>query len=96
MRQPNAHPQVTITQRQLEVLRLSCDGLRVGEIADRMGLSPRTVEYRRHRMMSRLNVRTSCATRVVREPPRVGVVGARHRRVFLAVLRRDQISSRPA
>ncbi len=48
-----------ITQRQSEVLRLSCEGLRLQEIADRLGVSRRTVEHHKYRMMAQLNMRTT-------------------------------------
>ena len=48
-----------ITERQLEVLRLSCQGLRLSEIADELGVSRRTVEHHKYKMMARLNVKTS-------------------------------------
>ncbi len=48
-----------ITTRQMQVLRLSCEGLRLREIAEELGVSPRTVEHHKYQMMARLNVRTS-------------------------------------
>lgn len=48
-----------ITNRQMQVLRLSCEGLRLREIAEELGLSPRTVEHHKYQMMARLDVRTS-------------------------------------
>lgn len=49
----------TITTRQMQVLRLSCEGMRLREIADELGLSPRTVEHHKYQMMARLHVRTT-------------------------------------
>jgi DNA-binding NarL/FixJ family response regulator len=48
-----------VTTRQMQVLRLSCEGLRLREIAEELGVSPRTVEHHKYQMMARLNVRTS-------------------------------------
>ena len=48
-----------ITNRQMQVLRLSCQGLRLREIAEKLGISSRTVEHHKYEMMARLNVRTT-------------------------------------
>ena len=50
------HP---ITERQLDVLRLACEGLRHDEIAARLGLSRRTVEHHKYTLMERCQVRTT-------------------------------------
>lgn len=46
-----------LTPRQLEIVRLVGEGLTNQEIADRLGLSRRTVEVHRFNMMRRLHVR---------------------------------------
>ena len=48
-----------ITERQLDVLRLACEGLRHDEIAARLGLSRRTVEHHKYTLMERCQVRTT-------------------------------------
>ena len=46
-----------LSDRQLEVLSHLASGLRVKDIADRMGLSAKAVESHKFRIMSRLNIR---------------------------------------
>ena len=49
----------TLTPRQLDVLRLLADGLRVKQIAAKLELSPRTVETHKYEMMEVLGVQTT-------------------------------------
>jgi len=53
------HPHMGITPRQREVLRLTCQGLRAHQIADRLGVSARTVEHHKYKLMEQLDVRTT-------------------------------------
>ena len=48
------HP---ITGRHAEIIRLIAEGLTSKQIADRLGISPRTVEAHRFNLMRRLRVR---------------------------------------
>ena len=48
-----------LSARELEVLDLLCDGLIAKEVADRLGVSIRTVESHRTRIYRKLHVRTS-------------------------------------
>lgn len=48
-----------LSARELEVLYLLCDGLIAKEVADRLGVSTRTVESHRTRIYRKLRVRTS-------------------------------------
>lgn len=63
---PSPDPRLTrLTARELEVLRLVATGLRDRDVADRLGLSVRTVESHVARILRRLEVRnraeaTSC------------------------------------
>jgi DNA-binding NarL/FixJ family response regulator len=50
-----------LTPRQREVLRLIVRGQRVKEIAATLGLSPRSVEAIKYRMMQDLNVHSTAA-----------------------------------
>jgi DNA-binding NarL/FixJ family response regulator len=47
-----------LTSRQREVLQLLAEGLQVKEIAVRLHLSPRTVEFHKYRIMDELGLRT--------------------------------------
>jgi len=51
-------PDHDLTPRQLDVLRMLAEGLTSKEAADRLSLSPRTVEMHVARLMQRLNCRT--------------------------------------
>jgi len=48
-----------LTSRQREVLQLLAEGLQVKEIAVRLHLSPRTVEFHKYRIMDELGLRTT-------------------------------------
>jgi len=48
-----------LSQRQVEILRLLADGLSAKQIAARMHISPRTVEFHKYQAMERLGVSTS-------------------------------------
>ena len=47
-----------LTSRQREVLQLLAEGLQVKEIAVKLRLSPRTVEFHKYRIMDELGLRT--------------------------------------
>jgi len=51
--------QARLTPRQREVLQLLAEGLSSKEVADRLNISARTVEFHKYRMMQELNLRTS-------------------------------------
>jgi len=53
-----AEPEKQLTPRQQEVLRLLAEGLTSREIAERLGLSVKTVEHHRENIMERLGLRT--------------------------------------
>jgi DNA-binding NarL/FixJ family response regulator len=48
-----------LTSRQREVLHLLAEGLQVKEIAVRLKVSPRTVEFHKYRIMNELGLRTA-------------------------------------
>ena len=48
-----------ISDRELEVLKLICEGLTTTEIAEKIFLSPRTVEGHRLRMLEKLGVKNT-------------------------------------
>lgn len=64
-----------LTARQRSVLELLAEGLRSREIAERLGLSVRTVEAHRHALMQALGARNSIE--LVREATRLGLIPAR-------------------
>jgi two-component system response regulator DctR len=49
----------SLSPREIEVADLILEGLRTADIAERLGLSPRTVEMHRTRLLRRLGARTS-------------------------------------
>ena len=56
-----AHPRAAgkLTSRQREVLQLLTEGLSAKEIASRLGISPRTVQHHKYKMMDELHVGTT-------------------------------------
>jgi len=61
-----------LTCRQREVLQLLAEGLQVKEIAVKLNLSPRTVEFHKYRIMEELGLRT--AAEIARYAARHGIV----------------------
>lgn len=53
------HPRAPLTSRQCEVLVLTARGLRAKQVADRLGLSVRTIEKHKQDLMRKLGVRTT-------------------------------------
>jgi len=54
-----ADPTASITPRQREVLQLLAEGLSVKEIASRLSISARTVEFHKYEMMQTLHLRNN-------------------------------------
>ena len=67
-------PLKKLTERQVEVLRLVTEGYRTRAIAERLGLSVKTVESHRGEIMKRLHVYDVAS--LVRYAVRVGLVSA--------------------
>jgi DNA-binding NarL/FixJ family response regulator len=61
-----------LTSRQREVLQLLAEGLPVKEIAAKLNVSPRTVEFHKYRIMDELGLRT--AAEIARYAARHGIV----------------------
>ena len=58
----------SLSPRETEVADLIIEGLKTAEIAERLDLSPRTVEMHRARLLRRLGARTSAeAVRIIEE-----------------------------
>jgi DNA-binding NarL/FixJ family response regulator len=51
----------SLTQRQREILQLLAEGRSAKEIASIMNISPRTVEFHKYTIMSKLNLKSSLA-----------------------------------
>ena len=49
-------PPVKLTSRELQIARLTCDGLLSKEIADRLGISQRTVETHKNNLYHKLGI----------------------------------------
>src|SRR6201991_4509808 len=54
----NVHPLLSLNERELEFMKLVCTEWTYKEIADRMYLSPRTIDGYRDALFEKLNVRT--------------------------------------
>ena len=61
-----------LTPRQLEILRLVCDGLSAKEIAEKLNLSPKTIEFHKASLGERLNIHTTAG--LVRYAVRTGLI----------------------
>jgi DNA-binding NarL/FixJ family response regulator len=61
-----------LTSRQREVLQLLAEGVHVKEIAVKLNVSPRTVEFHKYRIMDELGLRT--AAEIARYAARHGIV----------------------
>lgn len=68
-----AAEEATLTARQKEVLRLLTQGLVTKEIAHRLGISARTVEYHKYKAMEDLGLRTTAE--LIRYTVREGLDG---------------------
>jgi DNA-binding CsgD family transcriptional regulator len=51
-------PSAQLTAREDQIARLACDGLSNPEIAARLFMSPRTVEYHLHKVFAKLSIRS--------------------------------------
>jgi RNA polymerase sigma factor (sigma-70 family) len=71
-RKPADEPFEVLTPRQREVLQLVAEGLTSKEVADRLGVSVKTIESHRAQLMKRLGV--SNVPGLVRSAIRLGVV----------------------
>ena len=63
---------MVLSKRELQVLLLICDGLTGKEIAQRLGIAPKTVEFHRAGMYERLGLKTTA--HLVRYAIRMGLI----------------------
>jgi len=56
---PAAHVTSALTERELEVVRFLSDGMRVKELAQKLGVSPRTIECHKAAAMQKSNATTT-------------------------------------
>lgn len=56
---PSMTDQNRLTMRQREILQLVAEGLTLKEIASTLGLSPKTVEYHKSKLMEQLSLHTT-------------------------------------
>jgi DNA-binding CsgD family transcriptional regulator len=64
--------QWVLSKRELQVLLLMCDGLTGKEIAQRLGISPKNVEFHRAGIYKRLGLKTTA--HLVRYAIRMGLI----------------------
>lgn len=67
-------PYVMLTNREREVFQLSAEGLTSREVADRLSISPRTVEKHRDNLMNKLGIHTQAE--LIRYAVKKGLVGS--------------------
>lgn len=60
-RKPTEEPEHGLTRRELEVLKLTWDGLSAKEVAARLSISAKTVEFHRTQILKKLGARTMLA-----------------------------------
>jgi two-component system, NarL family, nitrate/nitrite response regulator NarL len=54
--EPDAYSSMSLSQREKDVLQLIAEGFKTREIANRLGVTDRTIETYRRRLMTKLNV----------------------------------------
>jgi DNA-binding NarL/FixJ family response regulator len=60
-RSPQPEPQVTLSDRELEVLLLICKGFSNQEVAERLFISKRTVDHHRASLLTKTNTRNAAS-----------------------------------
>jgi DNA-binding NarL/FixJ family response regulator len=65
-------PDVKLTTREIEIIKLISEGLTSHEIADKLFISPRTVETHRANLMKKVGVKNSIE--LVKRVEKMGVV----------------------
>ena len=65
-------PPPVLSEREMQVLLLICDGLTAKEIAQRLGISPKTVEFHKTGIYKRLGLKNTA--HLVRYAIRMGLI----------------------
>lgn len=52
----NNEPEIVLSEREIEIIRLIGEGISYKEIADKLNISPRTVETHKSNMLTKLNL----------------------------------------
>ena len=63
---------IGLSQREIQIIRLSAEGLRASEIADRLFLSVNTVNTHRKRIYAKMNVRN--VSDLIRQATELGII----------------------
>ena len=63
-----------LSKRELEIVRLICDGLTMRQVAVKLGITVKTVEFHRHNIMETWDVGNTAL--LVRKAIRLGIVKA--------------------
>lgn len=58
-KQPSFTNNIQLTEREIEIIKLICEGLTTTQIADKVYLSPRTVDGHRNSIMDKLGVKNT-------------------------------------
>jgi DNA-binding NarL/FixJ family response regulator len=71
-RKPPKEPEVKLTSREIEITKLISEGLTSHEIADKLFISPRTVETHRANLMKKVSVKNSIE--LVKKVEKLGLI----------------------
>ena len=63
---------IGLSQREIQIIRLSAEGLKASEIADRLFLSVNTVNTHRKRIYAKMNVRN--VSDLIRQATELGII----------------------
>ena len=69
---PDGNGRRELTPRQLEILLMVCEGLTAREIAAKLNLSIKTIEFHKASLSERLNIHTTAG--LVRHAVRTGLI----------------------
>src|SRR6478609_7417816 len=72
VKRKSKEPEVKLTSRELEIIKLISEGLTSHQIADKLFISPRTVETHRANLMKKMDVKNSIE--LVKKVEKMGVI----------------------